>query len=89
MPEKGDIQGLSGIRKPSPIVEAIIKLTLLLFDSFGIKLCPEVTAFIKNALKGKVKFAIKLNRFCEKDIWPGAQIELAGYTTVKTEKTIV
>ena len=72
MPDKKDIQGLSGCKVLTPRVASILKLSLLLFDSFGVQLCPEATLFIKNAMKGNVKDSVKLKRFCDKDIWPAA-----------------
>ena len=63
--------------------ECIIKLALLIFDSFGIALNSDTEKYFEKACAGNNQ-STKVTRLCKGDLWTALEYELQGYNNVKS-----
>ena len=83
MPNKGQISELKNFASPPREIMPVIKLALLLMDSFAIPLNPKARNAIDTALKGKAAMPFKVNKYEGEMNWTIAKIELTGYRPPK------
>ena len=69
MPSKGAVSELKNLSSPPRDVMPVIKLILLLMDSFGIELNPKAANAINSALKGKAGMPVKVQKYEEGLNW--------------------
>ena len=62
-PSAVEIMEFKSYANPPGLINMIFTLTILLFDSFGIKVNPEAEQIFTNVLKGNKSYKTKVTRF--------------------------